>query len=254
MSVDPLASKYAGWSSYHYVMNNPLIYIDPDGRNGILIIDKEAGTVTVKVDFHFSTDTKAAFTEKGYTNVYVSDEKFKNYIQDNWGGSHSIKIDGQSYAVRYNIEIVSHSTHEQAIEAWKSDPASNLLLASESGNNSYYAAETRILRLNVSQQKDGDGKTFSHEVGHALGLGHNSYKDKNGRYSISSVKRYERGVVSRDVENTVTEAVLLAERATTDNKVNILLETGRDENRITVQNPDGTNGESSTYKVPNNQK
>ncbi len=34
-SVDPLAEKYSDWSSYAYVMNNPIIYIDPDGREVI---------------------------------------------------------------------------------------------------------------------------------------------------------------------------------------------------------------------------
>ena len=31
LSVDPLASKYPGWSPYNYTMNNPLRYIDPNG-------------------------------------------------------------------------------------------------------------------------------------------------------------------------------------------------------------------------------
>lgn len=31
-SIDPLAEKYYSWSPYAYVMNNPLKYIDPDGR------------------------------------------------------------------------------------------------------------------------------------------------------------------------------------------------------------------------------
>ena len=31
-SVDPLAEKYAGWSTYHYTMDNPVLLVDPDGR------------------------------------------------------------------------------------------------------------------------------------------------------------------------------------------------------------------------------
>ena len=31
MSVDPRAAKYSGWSPYHYVLNNPILNIDPRG-------------------------------------------------------------------------------------------------------------------------------------------------------------------------------------------------------------------------------
>ena len=41
-SVDPLAEKYYSWSPYVYVMNNPLKYIDPDGRD-IIILRNSAG-------------------------------------------------------------------------------------------------------------------------------------------------------------------------------------------------------------------
>ena len=36
MSVDPLAAKFAGWSSYNYVMGNPIKYIDPDGKEAVV--------------------------------------------------------------------------------------------------------------------------------------------------------------------------------------------------------------------------
>lgn len=32
LSVDPMAEKYPGWSPYNYTLQNPLKYVDPDGR------------------------------------------------------------------------------------------------------------------------------------------------------------------------------------------------------------------------------
>lgn len=30
--LDPMADKYHPWSPYNYVLGNPLLYIDPDGK------------------------------------------------------------------------------------------------------------------------------------------------------------------------------------------------------------------------------
>jgi RHS repeat-associated protein len=39
--VDPAAEKYQNLSPYNYVSNNPLIFIDPDGRSTSPVFDKE---------------------------------------------------------------------------------------------------------------------------------------------------------------------------------------------------------------------
>ncbi len=44
LSVDPLAEKYPNISSYAYVDNNPVIYIDPDGREKIVVVGNQGNS------------------------------------------------------------------------------------------------------------------------------------------------------------------------------------------------------------------
>ena len=45
LSVDPLAHKSPNQTPYHFVSNNPIMRIDPDGRTEFNV-DKETGTIT----------------------------------------------------------------------------------------------------------------------------------------------------------------------------------------------------------------
>src|SRR5690606_34062818 len=47
LSVDPLAEKNNFESPYAYVHHNPLNFIDPNGEDGIRIIDKKNKTITI---------------------------------------------------------------------------------------------------------------------------------------------------------------------------------------------------------------
>jgi hypothetical protein len=38
LSVDPFAADYAAWSGYHYVLGNPLVFVDPNGRSSDNIV------------------------------------------------------------------------------------------------------------------------------------------------------------------------------------------------------------------------
>lgn len=39
LSLDPLASKYPAWSTYNYVMGNPVAFVDPDGKKPLPVLN-----------------------------------------------------------------------------------------------------------------------------------------------------------------------------------------------------------------------
>ncbi|WP_396184521.1 RHS repeat-associated core domain-containing protein, partial [Flavobacterium sp.] len=41
MSIDPLAEKYVNISTYGYCLNNPIIFVDPNGKE-VVAHDKDA--------------------------------------------------------------------------------------------------------------------------------------------------------------------------------------------------------------------
>jgi hypothetical protein len=73
MSIDPLRHKYAGWSSYNYVMGNPLSLIDPTGMGSEWIPEvDEDGNITLQAEANDNLQTLQTFLKGSDYEKYAS--------------------------------------------------------------------------------------------------------------------------------------------------------------------------------------
>ena len=55
LSVDPMSDKYPSLSPYIYCYNNPVIMRDPNGNDGVAVVDNENKTITIKAVYYVQT-------------------------------------------------------------------------------------------------------------------------------------------------------------------------------------------------------
>ncbi|MBP4140406.1 RHS repeat-associated core domain-containing protein [Flavobacterium sp. P4023] len=152
LSVDPLAEKYPSMSPYNFCFNNPLIFVDTDGRasdwhedannKNVLIKDKGDNAETLR-EYVNKNNKDANLTKSASKTLYSSmkDNKVnidklnpetlnQNKYNYNYPGSDNPrKYNGQSdYSVRpFKIEVPAY-IHDKDYDAVKASGASGLLL------------------------------------------------------------------------------------------------------------------------------
>jgi len=65
MSTDPHQTNYAGLSSYNFVANNPIIYVDMDGKDLVYFDEKGTEIARLKSDTRFEAYVKVADGSEG---------------------------------------------------------------------------------------------------------------------------------------------------------------------------------------------
>jgi RHS repeat-associated protein len=253
-TIDPHAEKYVNWSPYSWVMNNPISRIDPDGRDGILTVDKEKKTAMLSMTIHTSRmDMKnlskmmnPSGLEKSFEQLLGSlHQQFSSEFPET-GGEESpakIDVDGESYDVSFSLNFEVHDTDEARDEAWANDKTSNRLKVYAVGDSDYLASYlgdgSRTFRFNASSPyKDN---TMGHEYLHGIGKEHSfptkgDVYDKSFVYPLSSYGE-NRQLMRDDYEGIISNAIRRS-NASKENVVKMhIYGEQRDNGKVTTPQP-----------------
>ena len=176
LSVDPLAAKNCFESPYVFVHNSPLIYVDPDGRDGIIVIKGGQININANVYAYGAGATKAVISQ------------MQSDVNSRWGGNFSAQTsDGkQKFNVNVNVSIGLYEGKEKndpfiIEESWNPNNRDNFVEIGAADKRSYVSGgdegEWRSQGRNGLTLAEDD--PAPHEVGHLLGLD-DRYTDKNG--------------------------------------------------------------------------
>ncbi len=119
MQVDPHAENWSPVSPYVYTINNPVNFVDPDGKDARISFNvDDDGNITISIQS--TVHLYGGSSSKGFAkelNSIVSKFGSKSYAQD----------DGTSVKVDFDISYEHHDSEESAKEALDASPGDNIM-------------------------------------------------------------------------------------------------------------------------------
>lgn len=105
LSIDPLAAKYPQFSPYVYVTNNPIIKMDPDGREGVIVVDKTNHILTVTAIYYVNSKKFEGQSGSVYSPKQI--ERMNTNINESLNGKGYIVSEGEyaGYSVNFDLQF-----------------------------------------------------------------------------------------------------------------------------------------------------
>lgn len=178
-AVDPLQKKYPGISPYSFVFNNPTIFKDADGRDGVLTIlrnkNGKGGSITLETTVHLYGKDASIEAASDANNWFAGLNNGAIYTDPLTGERWNVVIN-----VTYVFDIVLNSYYSCLNEtppvAWDYPDKPNFI---PEGDNiilidaklpGVKVAKTKDLGANTAKSAYSNSVILGHETGHLLGF------------------------------------------------------------------------------------
>jgi RHS repeat-associated protein len=199
LSLDPLMAKYPGMSPYNYTANNPVLYIDQDGRDYGVYVNHETKTIIIKATYHTVKGDDATNANAGVKKWNDQNGKYQYVVGE---GDKAVV-----YEIKFELTVKEYEDATKRDEAFKADISGegNKFVTTPVNPNTWGIATSEngggINSIEVESTDDARARfSPSHEMGHTLSLGHWSIglmKSGNNRVAGEADNKITLGNVSK---------------------------------------------------------
>ena len=169
--VDPLSYNHNDISPYSYCLNNPLKFVDPDGKDAKIAIKGNTITITSNIVLTGPKATKELA------------QSYQKNIMDNWGQLNTYVHNEVIYDIVWDVNVRVAEEGEMLVH----DGTNNFMEVTESVSKVGNTNEGEIRGIDWNGKSLDDTNPMAHEFGHMLGLkdkyqkiGKNDYVTRKG--------------------------------------------------------------------------
>jgi RHS repeat-associated protein len=227
-SIDPHADSYNSWTPYNYVSNNPVLLIDPDGRDWIVNRSEKDGKVTYDIKFTATLVNKSESKNMKVSDLITLANSLQNQIHD------ALTIDEENVSTNVSVDIAFSKDGK----ARDGDHVFEVVDDLNKGTAGEVDPDNpRNIKLSSSHVfemgSNDDAITGPHEAGHSAGLHHP-----------------EDGIVWYNVWTWFNHAPEDQQMSYSDDPDNVMF---TNKYRFAESNSETTNNNGKGYKINGNQ-